>query len=1181
MIIREMFADDINRKINGVIKVDQAGDDVIEQELNEYVITKELKKHFITFFNYYSDAFDEPTADMGVWISGFFGSGKSHFLKMLSYILGNRSVKGIKTVERFRMKFEDDPATFMLIDKATKGETETILFNIDIEGSINKDKTAVLRVFAKMFYNHLGFYGENLKVAKLEQFIEKKGKTDKFRSIFEDKNGSSWLESRAAFAFFEDDVVETLMEVLGMSETAARNWFDGTETTEMSIAQLVSEMKEYVDSKPANFRLLFMIDEVGQYVGTDTDMLLNLQSLTEKIGSECSGKIWVIATGQEAIDEIIKVRSDEFSRIQARFKTRLSLSSSSVDEVIQKRILRKTPEAASTLEDVYNQNYSVLRNLFSFSNSVLDIKGYTGENEFAVNFPFVPYQFIIMQKVFAEIRKHGNSGKHLSGGERSMLSGFQEAAQAIQTKDEYAFVPFFRFYDTVHSFLDSSIRRVIERCARAAADGNGVEEQDVDVLKLLYLVRYIDDIKANIDNIVILMADDIRVDKIVLRESVKASLDRLMSQNYIARTGDSYNFLTDEEQDIQREIRNTQVDTASIVVEISKKIFGDIYQQPKYRYGKYDFSFDKMVDGITIGTLTGGMSLRFLTVATDVTEKSEMRLLAESSGKEAIIVLADTPYYEALESAMRVSKYKKQRNLSQLPPTVKNIIDNYSKEADKLDDTAKDELKKAIESATFYVDGEHIEIKGGDAKSKIDQAMEYLVSHVYSELNLITRNAESDADIIAVLNGSADDGVMSGFEENRDAAAKMDEYLEMQARKNLPTSMADIQNRYSGIPYGWKEIDIAAVVARLIFEQKVTVKYAGTTIQPDNQKLPDMLRKKTEIGKTSISKRQVVSVTKMKEVKAFLREYFDVMDVPDDEDGLIKFIVDKFTEYKTHYEELNGRYKDNKYPDRSIILNTITLINDILSQQRDNIALIDRVIKKEAELDESKDALHNVESFFHNQVGVFDTAVKFEADLRNDLDYIAKEEETNKALNQIRLITMIPNGIGYNYKHIPELNGLMATVKVAHDKMLENKRMELLEIVRQCMAEVHQVANGDANVKNISTSTDNFFTQKKEKITETKSLALLDGLVPQMWTYKDEVCERIENLLKPVPSNQPDHVGETGKYTATKKVIKAIHRQAVFPAKRLESEDEIDAYVDKISNNLKQLLKNCDGIQLN
>ena len=228
----------------------------------------------------------------------------------------------------------------------------------------------------------------------MERYIDQQGKTEEFRRVFEEKKGKSWLEMRRAFAFNGKFIIPTLMEVLDMSEDDAKAWFNDKTATEISIAQLVEDMKAYVDTKPANFRLLFMIDEVGQYVGTDTDMLLNLQSLTEKIGSECEGKIWVICTGQEAIDEIIKVRADEFSRIQARFKTRLSLSSSSVDEVIQKRILKKKPEATKDLEDVYEQNDSVLRNLFSFSGSILDIKGYSGPREFTENCPFVPYQFI-------------------------------------------------------------------------------------------------------------------------------------------------------------------------------------------------------------------------------------------------------------------------------------------------------------------------------------------------------------------------------------------------------------------------------------------------------------------------------------------------------------------------------------------------------------------------------------------------------------------------------------------------------------------------------------------------------------------------------------------------------------------------------------------------------------------
>ncbi|WP_195543170.1 BREX system P-loop protein BrxC [Massiliimalia timonensis] len=1177
MIIRDMFADDINRKINGVIKVDQAADDVIDQEINEYVITKELKKHFITFFNYYSDTLDEPTADIGVWISGFFGSGKSHFLKMLSYLLENKEVKGIHSVEQFRKKFKDDPATYMLIDRSTKVQTETILFNIDIEGSINKDKTAVLRVFAKTFYNHMGFFGENLKVVKLEQYIDQQGKTEQFCRVFEEKKGISWIDSRKAFAFNGKFIIPTLVEVLDMSEEDAKAWFNDKSATEFSIAQLVEDIKDYLKTKPDNFRLLFMVDEVGQYVGTDTDMLLNLQSLVEKIGSECGGKVWVVCTGQEAIDEIIKVRADEFSRIQARFKTRLSLSSSSVDEVIQKRILKKNNEAESKLETIYENNDSVLRNLFSFTDSILDIKGYSGSREFAVNFPFVPYQFIIMQKVFAEIRKHGNSGKHLSGGERSMLSGFQEATQKIQEKDEYALVPFFRFYDTVHTFLDSSIRRVIERCQKAADNGDGIKAQDVDVLKLLYLIRYIDDIPANLDNIVILMADDIRMDKITMREAVRECLDRLISQNYIGRTGEVYNFLTDEEQDIQREIKNTPVDTASIVDRIGQMIFGDVFTTKKYRYGKYDFSFDQMVDGITIGNITGGMRLRFLTVATDNTEKSELRLMTDSKGKEAIVVLSDTPYYESLESAMKIRKYVKQRNVKQLPKSVQDIIRDQQEEATKYEQTAMEDLVKAIESAQFYVDGEHIELKGGNAKGKIEQALEYLVSHVYSELSLIEKNADTDADVIEILTGA--ENIMPGMEPNRGAAAKIEEYLEMQAMKNLPTSMADIQSRYSAIPYGWKEIDIAAVVARLIYDQKVTIKYAGSTIQPDNPKLPDMLRKKSEIGKTGISKRKIITAVKMRAVKELLREYFDVMDVPDDEDGLVAFVVQKFTELKDHYAELKGRYVGHKYPDQSLVAASIEQMDKVLSQRKDNIALIDAVLKEEDNLFDNKEKMQRVEGFFKNQVQVFDAAVKMEEDLRNDLHYLSKETEANEALNQIRLITVVEKDARNIYRRIPELNGLMDKVSERHGRLLDSKRAELLEIIRQCMAEVHMLSGGNADCTELVRKGDQFFDQQKKKIGELQSLALLDGLIPQIWSYKDDICDHIETAKqppKPVEKKQPDTLAKP----TPKKVIKNIYRQMAFPAKTLESQEDIDAYVERMRSYLTAMMKDCDGITL-
>ena len=617
MKLLDIYKSDIKRDINGVIKVAQDDEHSIEQELREYIITKELRKHFDTFFNNYEKSLNYPTDKIGVWISGFFGSGKSHFLKILSYLLSNNVVAGKKAVEYFADKF-DDPMMFAQVERCASVPTDTILFNIDSKSPINKDKTAILRVFAKVFYEHRGFYGDDLKVARLEQFIDKNGKTEEFKAKFEEINGDTWENARDAFAFFEDDVVDVLMSTVDMSETSARNWFNGTETADISIEQLVKEIKEYVESKGKDYRLLFMIDEVGQYIGSDSDLMLNLQTIVEEIGTRCGGRVWVMVTSQEAIDSITKISGDDFSKIQGRFNTRLSLSSSSVDEVIKKRILAKNENAENMLRLSYDKNSAVLKNLFTFNDAVLDLKGYSNEFDFIETYPFVPYQFRLMQNVLAQIRKHGNSGKHLSGGERSMLSGFQEAAQAIVDKDENALVPFSLFYNTVHTFLESAIRRVIDRCQTAADNGNGIEQYDVSVLKLLYLIRYVDDIKANVDNITTLMVDDIRADKINMRKQVQESLDRLLSQNYIARNGDTYTFLTDDEQDIAREIKNTMVDSATIIQSIAQMIFGDLYVSKKFRYGKYDFPYDQIVDETVIGQLSGSVRLRIVTVASDL-----------------------------------------------------------------------------------------------------------------------------------------------------------------------------------------------------------------------------------------------------------------------------------------------------------------------------------------------------------------------------------------------------------------------------------------------------------------------------------------------------------------------------------------------------------------------------------
>ena len=1179
MKIQSMFQKDINRDINGVVKVAQDDEKSLHQELSEYIITKELRRHFRTFFDNYTKAIDQPTDKMGVWISGFFGSGKSHFLKMLSYLLSNKEVQGVPAIDYFKDKF-DDPMMYAQAVKCVSIPTESILFNIDIEGPINKDKTAVLRTFAKMFYNHCGFYGDDLKIAKLERFIDRQGKTEEFRQKFEEVNGGPWVETRDSFAFFEDDVVEVLQSVLGMSEQAARNWFNGEETNELSIAQLVSDIKEYVDSKGDKFRLLFMVDEVGQYIGDDGDLMINLQSLVEELGAKCLGKVWVMVTSQEAIDSVVKIAGDDFSKIQGRFNTRLSLSSSSVDEVIKKRVLAKTEEADQLLHMVYDKEQAVLKNLFVFNDSVLDIKGFADGREFAATFPFVPYQFIIIQKVLAEIRKHGNSGKHLSGGERSMLSGFQEAAQKVQDKDENALLPFYLFYDTVHTFLESAIRRVIDRCQNAADNHDGIEPQDVAVLKLLYLVRYIDDIKANIDNIATLMVDDIRTDKIALRTSVTASLERLQSQNYVSRNGDTYAFLTDEEQDVAVDIKNTVVDSNQITQSIAQTVFGEIYPAKKFKHGRYDFAYDQYIDETLNGSASGGIRLRVITVASDHYKDSDQQLIMESQvNNEAIVVLSgDTPYYDELEQAMKIRKYVKQKNVSQLPETIQDIIRKRQQQARHLEDRAKGYLEKAIVDAKVVVHGEVMAIKAGSAKDKLDAALSGLVESVYSKLNMVNHFVESDADILAILNGSAhaDLSLVGSGANNEDALNEISQWLELKSVG--PTiSMGDVQRRYQAIPYGWKEIDIAALIARLIAQQKISIKYGGAVVAKDDRRLLDYLRKKSEVDKAVVARRIAPSEDLMRKSISFLRDYLGAMDIPRDEDGLVRFVLNTFETKLAHYQGLLDQYAQNRYPEKEQVTTARDLAQDILSQRKDNVALLNRMVQKQDDLLDSSEDMEGVELFFKSQRTVFDEAVKQMNRVSRERDYFATDPDTQEVFRTISAILAMPKP----YNRIGELPELIGKVKAAYQSLLDLKKEEVAENIRQCMQDVHQLAGEARDAGALLKQADDYFAGKREAAKEALSLTELDAMITQLLNHKDTVCKRMEVMAAPAPEPQAKESGEAKQPAPAPKKIATVRRYDLCSVKRLQSRDDIDAYVEGIRQKLYQTLESCDGVQVN
>ena len=1154
MTIQGIFKSDIDRDINGVINVAQDDEKVIKQELEEYIITRELRKHFSTFLDNYEKSLDNPTSKIGVWITGFFGSGKSHFLKMLSYALANKTVAGKKAVDYFADKF-DDRMMFVQLERCASVPTETILFDIDKKSSGEKDSTAFLRVFAKVFYEHRGFYGGDLKVAKLEQFIEESGKAEAFKAKFEEVNGSAWEDARDSFSFFEDDVVEVLTDVLGMSEDGARNWFNGSETADISIEQLVKEIKKYIDAKGKNFRLLFLVDEVGQYISSDSSLMLNLQTLVEEIGAKCGGRVWVMVTSQEAIDSITKVPGNDFSKIQGRFDTRLSLSSSSVDEVIKKRILAKTEDAEDLLKYSYGKNSAVLKNLFTFNGGKADMKGYAGEGEFVDTYPFVPYQFRLLQNVFVEIRTHGNVGKHLSEGERSMLSGFKEAAQAVEDKDENTLVPFGLFYNTVNSFLESAIRRVIDRCQQAAENHDGIEAYDVEVLKLLYMIRYVDDIPANVENITTLMVDDINADKIAMRQNVRDSLDRLVNQNYAARNGEIYTFLTDEEQDVERNIRNTPVDSAAITKLISDIIFMTLYPAKKFKYGKNDIPFDRYIDETCIGQPTGAVCLRILTDASDLYRAGDQALRAKSDyGNEAILLLSDKyHYFEDLENAAKIRKYVMSRNVSQLPEQTQTIIRGKQQQATVYEKNAKEHISSAILDAKVYIPGDILPIKAAAAQDKIDETLKALVESVYVKLDYVTRYFESDHELLQILANKDKAEV-----DNPAAVDEVENYLDLQKQRMVPASMADIQRKFSGIPYGWREIDIAAAVCTLIAEQKADIHYSGSLIRPTDKRIPDYLRKRNEIDKTIVNRRVPLSEEKVKKSRVFLKGYFDTIDIPADEDGLIAYILKSFETQKTELQNmLDYDYVSGNYPGKPVVENGVKLCARLLSQQKDNTALLDRMIEMEGEfLDQSNDMI-DVRDFFKHQKPIFDKASALLKSLSGETGYLRSETEVTDALAGIKSILEMPKP----YDNISELTDLSQKVKQGYGRLLDLQRQEVNSDIQAAMAEIHQTARDDQ--KKIIADSDAELSEKRTEAAKAETLTQLDAMKIQIGKIRTKYIDKLMFV--------PDRPDE--------KVVQ-VHRSRLGYSTKLKNEKEIDEYVAEIKQSLMEQLAGNDVLHI-
>ncbi|MDN6291215.1 MAG: BREX system P-loop protein BrxC, partial [Tetragenococcus koreensis] len=275
MKIEQLFKKDITRDIQGVIKIGQKEKENIKQELEEYVVTEELERHFETFYDAYNKAYGKPTDRMGVWVSGFFGSGKSHFLKILSYLLqSDMEIDGKKPVDFFRDKLHNTDLLEKM-QEVTDHSSDVVLFNIDskADSDSKQNKTAIVKVFNKVYNEMRGYSASIPWLAELEETLDEKGKYDLFKTYFEEETGLQWEEAREELYYNFDETVTALAKAMDSSEESANRWLENGENNySISVEEFAQRIKKYVDKKDKDYRLIFSVDEVGQYISENTNL---------------------------------------------------------------------------------------------------------------------------------------------------------------------------------------------------------------------------------------------------------------------------------------------------------------------------------------------------------------------------------------------------------------------------------------------------------------------------------------------------------------------------------------------------------------------------------------------------------------------------------------------------------------------------------------------------------------------------------------------------------------------------------------------------------------------------------------------------------------------------------------------------------------------------------------------
>ena len=829
--LKDIFLKDIDRHIDGVIKADDT--ESLTVELEEYVVTREVAKRLQTFL----DAYNEGKSGNGVWISGFFGSGKSHLLKMLALLLENRETGGRTPLSFFEEKFREDLFLLEALRKAARIPSRSVLFNIDQQANaVAKDQAdALLSVFVRVFDDMQGYYGQMPHVADFERHLDEDGHLPAFQTAFERITGKTWEIGRRSANMAGRAITDAFTEATGNPVPSGNILKEYREDRTLSIADFADRVSAYVarqEKAAPGFRLNFFVDEVGQYIADNVRLMTNLQTIAESLNTRCRGRAWIVVTAQQEMDTIIgemnRSNGNDFSKIMGRFDVKLPLNAADVAEVIQERLLLKKPGIMTDLGLLYDDHAENLRSLFEFGDGTQTMRGFRNRDHFIRSYPFHPYQYELFQKAIRTLSDQSAfEGRHTSTGERSMLGAFQEVGRAMMGEPLGALATFDRMFEGVRSVLKASAQHAILSAERQIGEQNPFA---VRVLKALFLVKYVDEFKPTARNVGILMRDRLDLDPTRHKREVEAALALLEQESYVQRNGDLYEFLTDEEKDIEQKIKAIGLDASDVTRELSEMLFGEILGGRKaitHEGSGQTFAFTQRIHHALIGR-EHPLAINLITPYMAPSERGDATLATRSmTNNELLIVLREESWLvDELAAYLKTKRYLTRETSTEHREGVTGILRAKGANNDARRRRLLAALRDRISGADLLVRGEKLDLRASDPRGRIEAGFQTLVDRAFTSLGMLRGVAYKEADLDRHLE-MTDDGQLT------EAEAEVLNRIAANRKNALRSTAKGLIEGFEKPPYGWPEAATLCLIGALVGRGRLEASVSGDPLEGD------------------------------------------------------------------------------------------------------------------------------------------------------------------------------------------------------------------------------------------------------------------------------------------------------------------------------------------------------------